>query len=98
MDQTVTGTDGKAAKETAAKAKLDHIKEVTIKAMATQDADNKVLLQRIRDRFDKCALSPFSQSAAGRLGADGPSGMTARDTPSGAAAVAASPACGDSFL
>lgn len=66
LNQTITSSDGKpAAKDAAAKAKLDRIKSVTLQAMATEDADNAVLLQRIRQRFDKCArLLPACGSAA----------------------------------
>jgi len=54
--QAVEKDDKKPVKDAPGKAKLDEIKAVVLNAMATKDADNAILLQRIQQRFERCLL------------------------------------------
>lgn len=54
IQEAVTKDDKKPVKDEPGKAKLDEIKAVVLNAMATKDADNAILLQRIQQRFERC--------------------------------------------
>ena len=53
IDEAVEKDDKKPVKDAPGKAKLDEIKGVVLNAMATKDADNAILLQRIQQRFER---------------------------------------------
>ena len=57
VQQEVSHDAEKPAKGGAGTDKLDAVKAVVLNAMATKDADNMILLQRIQQRFDRCWLS-----------------------------------------
>ena len=56
IDEAIEKDDKKPVKDEPGKAKLDEIKSVVLNAMATKDADNAILLQRIQQRFERCAV------------------------------------------
>ena len=56
IDEAVEKDDKKPVKGGAKKDQLADVKAVVLGAMATKDADNAILLQRIQQRFDRYYL------------------------------------------
>ena len=54
VQQAVSQTSEKPVKGGAGKDQLAEVKAVVLNAMATKDADNAILLQRIQQRFERC--------------------------------------------
>ena len=52
--EEVTDSTEKSVKGGAKKDQLADVKAVVLGAMATKDADNAILLQRIQQRFERC--------------------------------------------
>jgi hypothetical protein len=56
VQQAVSDKSEKPVKGGAGKDQLADVKAVVLNAMATVDADNAILLQRIQQRFERCWL------------------------------------------
>ncbi len=65
IDEAIEKDDKKPVKGGAKKDQLADVKAVVLGAMATKDADNAILLQRIQQRFERYITSSIPIACLG---------------------------------